>query len=61
MVIETFTLIAYINPGTGSLFLQFLLVSLAGVWVAFQNFGRWIKGRVIRKRSTPPSQEPDGR
>lgn len=60
MVMETATFIAYINPGTGSLFLQFLLVSMAGAWVAFRTFRHRLTERVIGKQSTQPSQEPDG-
>lgn len=58
-MIESVVFMAYINPGTGSLFLQFLLVCVAGAWVTFRTSWRWIKERFIRKKST--RQEPDGR
>lgn len=44
---------AYINPGTGSLFWQFLLVGLAGAWVSFRTCAQWLRGRVSRKAKRP--------
>ena len=63
VVIETGTLIAYINPGTGSLFLQLLLVSVAGGWVAFRTLLRRIRERLPHKnkQSARPLQETNGR
>lgn len=60
-MIGVLALMAYINPGTGSLFLQVLLIGVAGAWVTFRSWGRWIKDRVRPKPSAKPSQEPDGR
>ena len=58
---EIVALMAYINPGTGSLFLQFLLVGVAGGWVAFKTSSGRIKALFTRKKSTRQSSEPDGR
>jgi len=37
------SLLAYIDPGTGSLILQLLLGGVAGIWVAFKVWGKRIK------------------
>ena len=58
---EIVTAIAYINPGTGSLFWQLILVGIAGAWVTLRTCSHWLKGRFSRKNSTGPSKEPDGR
>lgn len=47
--------LAYINPGTGSLFWQFLLVGIAGAWASFRTCSQWIKGRASRKGSEKKS------
>ena len=36
-------LVAYIDPGTGSMILQLLLGGIAGVWIILKLFGRRIK------------------
>lgn len=46
---------AYINPGTGSLVWQCLLVGMAGAWVSVGTCVRWIKGRVSRRKSPKSS------
>ena len=37
------TVIAYIDPGTGSMILQILLGGVAGIWVILKLFGQRIK------------------
>lgn len=59
-MIKIVVLMAYINPGTGSLFLQFLLISLSGAWATLWTSRRWIKEHFIRKKLTQPTQKPDG-
>jgi hypothetical protein len=58
---DMMAVLAYINPGTGSLLWQFLLVGFAGVLVNFRTCSQWIRERLTRKTSPHPSQEPDGR
>ena len=58
---DMFALMAYINPGTGSLFWQILLVGIAGATVSVRTWSQWIKDRFSRRKSTKPPQEPDGR
>ena len=58
---DIFSLMAYINPGTGSLFWQFLLVGIAGATVSVRTWSQWLRGRVSRRKSSTSSQEPDGR
>ncbi len=36
------TIIAYIDPGTGSMILQVLLGGVAGIWVILKLFGKRI-------------------
>ena len=38
-----FLLVAYIDPGTGSLILQILLGGVAGLWMILKLFGHRIK------------------
>ena len=59
-MIEIVVCMAYINPGTGSLFLQLLLIGMAGAWATLWNSRRWIKERFNRKHSTQRTQKPDG-
>ena len=60
-MIDVVTLIAYLNPGTGSLVLQFLLVGIAGAWITCRTYGHKITKRFVRKKSTRLSPKPDGR
>lgn len=47
---HSFIILAYLDPGTGSVVLQVILASLLAVAVAFRVFWRKIKG-VFRKES----------
>ncbi|MBI4354272.1 MAG: hypothetical protein HY595_03445 [Candidatus Omnitrophica bacterium] len=55
MIAELGSCVAYINPGTGSLLLQFLLVGVAGVFVTFRNSKAWFTERFSRKKNPPRS------
>ncbi len=47
---HSFIILAYLDPGTGSIILQVILASLLAVAVAFRVFWRKLKG-VFRKES----------
>ncbi len=47
---HSFIILAYLDPGTGSVILQVILASLLAVAVAFRVFWRKLKG-VFRKES----------
>ncbi|MGH9195543.1 MAG: hypothetical protein ACRD1T_07375 [Acidimicrobiia bacterium] len=49
------TLLAYIDPGTGSILLQALLGGLAGLAVFFKTTGR----RLFRRRPQAPAETTD--
>lgn len=53
---HSFIILAYLDPGTGSIILQVILASLLAVAVAFRVFWRKLKG-VFRKES--PVDDPD--
>ena len=46
-------IIAYIDPGTGSLLLQLLLGGLAGLWVMLKLYGRRIRSLLRKKDQNP--------
>jgi len=51
---------AYIDPGTGSLFLQILIAGVVGFLFTLKTFGRNIKSFIkefTSRRSSKPSQE----
>ncbi len=56
-MIERLALLAYVNPGTGSLVLQFLLVGMAGLWVTFRRSWQWMKARWLRDPSPKQLRE----
>ena len=55
---RTFLILAYLDPGTGSIILQVILASLLAILVAFRMFWRKIKG-IFRKESTLEDPEAD--
>jgi hypothetical protein len=44
----------YIDPGSGSLFLQMLLAGAAGLFFTLGKPWRWIKSRFGRRKKIPP-------
>ena len=48
--------LAYLDPGSGSLLLHFLLGLVASAWVLLRTFGGRIKG--LFRRSAPDESEP---
>lgn len=51
---------AYIDPGTGSYFLQILLAAILGVSFAVKSFWRNIKSYVVNLLSRRGNTEDDG-
>lgn len=43
--------LAYMNPGTGSMILQMILVGIAGGYVIMKNAWQTIRALVARRRS----------
>lgn len=48
--------IAYIDPGTGSMILQVVLGGIAGIWVILKLFGQ----RILAFFGKKPKDEPAG-
>lgn len=55
---RNFIILAYLDPGTGSIILQVILASLLAVAVAFRVFWRKLKG-VFRKESPMDNADSD--
>lgn len=55
---HSFIILAYLDPGTGSIILQVILASLLAVAVAFRVFWRKLKG-VFRKESPMDNADSD--
>jgi hypothetical protein len=55
-------ILAYIDPGSGSLIIQVLIASLIAIPVFFRNQIARISGLTRRRaeKQTPPDDEPDG-
>jgi len=50
-------LLAYIDPGTGSMILQVLLGGVAGIWVILKLFGQRILAFFGKKPKDDPGDE----
>ncbi len=55
-----FNLVAYMDPGTGSLFLQLLLGGVAGAALIAKLYWHRLLAYVGVKKSAPASDEEDG-
>ena len=55
LLIEPLQASAYIDPGTGSFFIQMLIASAVGLSVSLRMFWRNIKGFFMRKSSSKES------
>jgi len=55
---HNFIVLAYLDPGTGSMILQVVLASLLAVAVAFRIFWRKIKS-IFRKETTVEDSEAE--
>jgi len=49
-------ILAYIDPGTGSLLLQILLGGLASGWVILKLFGKRILARLRKAKEDKPQE-----
>ena len=50
---------AYIDPGTGSMFIQSLVAAIAGGLFAIKTYWHKLKMIFTRKKDTPPKLEKD--
>jgi hypothetical protein len=49
--------IAYIDPGTGSFLLQFLMAGIVGVFLYFRNGIKRLLRRLFRPHHPPPPED----
>ncbi len=55
--ISLYPVLAYIDPGTGSMILQLLLGGVAGVWIILKLFGQRILAFFGKKPKADPSEK----
>ena len=50
-------ILAYIDPGTGSLLLQLLLGGLASAWVVIKLYGKRISAYLRKEKKDKPKEQ----
>jgi len=49
---------AYVDPGTGSMFLQFLLATVLGALYLLKSYWRKLRGWLMRGRQAAATEDP---